>query len=83
MFKSTGCSSRGPKFKSQHFGGRGSQISESEASLVKSEFQDSRGYTEKPCLEKQKTKTKKQKIKTKQNQTKQQNPADKTNKRHV
>jgi hypothetical protein len=37
-------------------GGRGRQISEFEASL---EFQDSHGYTEKPCL------------KTKQNKTKQ------------
>jgi hypothetical protein len=34
-------------------GGRGKQISEFEASLVYSEgeFQDSQGYTEKPCLE--------------------------------
>jgi hypothetical protein len=31
-------------------GGRGRQISEFKASLV-SEFQDSQGYTEKPCLE--------------------------------
>jgi hypothetical protein len=28
---------------------------------LQSEFQDSQGYTEKPCLEKQKTKTKKNK----------------------
>jgi hypothetical protein len=36
-------------------GGRGRQISEFEASLVlQSEFQDSQGYTEKPCLEKPK-----------------------------
>jgi hypothetical protein len=43
-------------------GGRGRRISEFEASLVyKSEFQDSQGYTEKPCLEKQnKTKQNKQ-----------------------
>jgi hypothetical protein len=44
-------------------GGRGRQISEFKASLVYiSEFQDSKGYTEKPCLEKQnkKTKTKKE-----------------------
>jgi hypothetical protein len=33
-------------------GGRGRQISEFEASLVYSEFQDSQGYPEKPCLEK-------------------------------
>jgi hypothetical protein len=39
--------------------GRGRQISEFEASLVyKSEFQDSQGYTEKPCLEKPKNKNK-------------------------
>jgi hypothetical protein len=46
-------------------GGRGRQISEFEVSLVglQSEFQDSKGYTEKPCLEK---KTKK-KNKTKRN----------------
>jgi hypothetical protein len=31
-------------------GGRGRQISEFEASLVYSEFQDSQGYTKKPCL---------------------------------
>jgi hypothetical protein len=31
-------------------GGRGRWISEFEASLVQSEFQDSQGYTEKPCL---------------------------------
>jgi hypothetical protein len=38
-------------------GGRGRRISEFKASLVyKSEFQDSRGYAEKPCLKKQKTK---------------------------
>jgi hypothetical protein len=36
-------------------GGRGRWISEFEASLVyTSEFQDSQGYTEKPCLEKKK-----------------------------
>jgi hypothetical protein len=34
-------------------GGRGSQISEFEDSLVyRDEFQDSHNYTEKPCLEK-------------------------------
>jgi hypothetical protein len=38
-------------------GGRGRQISEFEASLgLQSESQDSQGYTEKPCLKKQKTK---------------------------
>jgi hypothetical protein len=41
-------------------GGRGRQISEFEASLVyKSEFQDSQGYTEKSCLEKQNKQTNK------------------------
>ena len=30
---------------------------------LQSDFQDSQGYTEKPCLEKQKTKTKNQKPK--------------------
>jgi hypothetical protein len=35
-------------------GGTGRQISEFKASLVYSEFQDSQGYTEKPCLEKPK-----------------------------
>jgi hypothetical protein len=44
-------------------GGRGRRISEFEASLIYREFQDSQGYTEKPCLEKQN--------KTKQNKTKQ------------
>jgi hypothetical protein len=45
---------------SQHSGGRGRWISEFEVSLVylQSEFQDSQGYTEKPCLEKQKQKQK-------------------------
>jgi hypothetical protein len=33
-------------------GGRGRQICKFKASLV--EFQDSQGYTEKPCLEKKK-----------------------------
>jgi hypothetical protein len=33
-------------------GGKGRQISEFVASLVYREFQDSQGYTEKPCLEK-------------------------------
>jgi hypothetical protein len=38
-------------------GGRGRRISEFKASLVlQSEFQDSQGFIEKPCLEKQKTK---------------------------
>jgi hypothetical protein len=38
-------------------GGRGRQVSEFEASLVyKSDFQDSQGYTEKPCLKKIKKK---------------------------
>jgi hypothetical protein len=38
-------------------GGRGRRNSEFEASLVlQSEFQDSQGYTEKPCLEKTKKK---------------------------
>jgi hypothetical protein len=47
---------------------------------LQSEFQDSQGYTEKPCLKKQKTKTKTKKTtktqkqnKTKQNKTKQTN----------
>jgi hypothetical protein len=40
---------------SQHLGGRGRQISG-----IQSEFQDSQGYTEKPCLEKPKQKTKQQ-----------------------
>ena len=36
-------------------GGRGRQISEFESSLVyRVKFQDSQGYTEKPCLRKQK-----------------------------
>jgi hypothetical protein len=39
-------------------GGRDRQISEFEASLVYSEFQDSQGCTEKPCLEKPKNKIK-------------------------
>jgi hypothetical protein len=37
----------------QNSGGRGRWISEFEASLVyRGEFQDSKGYTEKPCLDK-------------------------------
>jgi hypothetical protein len=40
--------------------GRGRRISEFEASLV----QDSRGYTEKPCIEKAKKKKKKKKKST-------------------
>jgi hypothetical protein len=39
------------------------------ASLVYSEFQDSQGYTEKPCLKTKQNKTKQNK--TKQNKTKQ------------
>jgi hypothetical protein len=40
-------------------GGRDRRISEFQASLVyKSEFQDSQGYTEKPCLKKLKPKPK-------------------------
>jgi hypothetical protein len=38
-------------------GGRGRWISEFEASLLQTEFQDSKSYTEKPCLEKNKTTT--------------------------
>jgi hypothetical protein len=56
-------------------GGRGRQISEFEASLVYSvsySQKDNQGYTEKPCLKKQKTnkqkKNKKKKTKTKTNQ---------------
>jgi hypothetical protein len=45
-------------------GGRGRQVSELKASLVYSEFQDSQGYREKPCLKNKKTKNKKQKTKT-------------------
>jgi hypothetical protein len=45
--------------------GRGRQISEFEGSLVFKEFQDSQGYTEKPCLEKTKKKKKKKKNKNK------------------
>jgi hypothetical protein len=37
-------------------GGRGRRISEFEASLVYSEFQDSGGYKEKSCLKKKKKK---------------------------
>jgi hypothetical protein len=49
-------------------GGRGRQISEFKASLIyKSEFQDSQGYTEKPCLEKTK-KDKKEKKKKERKQ---------------
>ena len=36
------------------------QTSEFEASLVYSEFQDSQGYVEKPCLKTKQNKTKKQ-----------------------
>jgi hypothetical protein len=43
----------GTHLKSQYLGGSGRWISEFEASLVyKSEFQDSHGYAEKPCLRK-------------------------------
>jgi hypothetical protein len=43
--------------------GRGRQISEFEASKgLQSEFQDSQGYTEKPCLGKKKQKKTKKKI---------------------
>jgi hypothetical protein len=44
-------------------GGRDRRISEFKASLV---FQDSRGYTEKPCLEKTNRQTDKQKKKKKE-----------------
>jgi hypothetical protein len=41
-------------------GGRGRRISEFKACLVyRGEFQDSQGYTEKPCLEKPKGEKKK------------------------
>jgi hypothetical protein len=44
-------------------GDRGRRISEFEASLVyKNEFQDSQGYTEKPCLKKTKPKTNKKSV---------------------
>ena len=53
---------------------RGRQISEFEARLVySSEFQDSQGYTEKPCLEKKKKKRKgkkKKEIKEERNKKK-------------
>jgi hypothetical protein len=50
-------------------GGRGRQISEFEASLVYSEFQDSQGYTEKSCQNKnKKTKTKPQNKQTNKKQ---------------
>jgi hypothetical protein len=45
--------SGGAHLKSQYLGGRDRQISEFEAPA--SEFQDSQGYTEKPCLKKPKT----------------------------
>jgi hypothetical protein len=52
-------------------GGRGRQVSEFEASLgLQSEFQDSQGCTEKPCLEKKKKKKQNKTNKTKQNKTK-------------
>jgi hypothetical protein len=50
------------KQKTQHLGGRGRRISEFERpAWSQSEFQDSQGYTEKPCLEKPKKKKKKKK----------------------
>jgi hypothetical protein len=48
-----------PLIQSEHSGGRGRQISELEASLVykvRSRTADRQGYTEKPCLKKQKQK---------------------------
>jgi hypothetical protein len=56
-------------------GGRGRWISEFEARLIyRVEFQDSQGYTEKLCLEKQ-NKTKQNKTKqNKTNKTKQKTP---------
>jgi hypothetical protein len=51
--------SGGALLKSQHLGGRVRQISLLKASLVyrvQSEFQDSQGYTEKPCLKNKQTK---------------------------
>jgi hypothetical protein len=43
-------------------GGRGRQISEFKASVgLQSEFQDSQGYTEKPCLRNKKQNTKQNK----------------------
>jgi hypothetical protein len=55
----------GACLRSQHLGGRGRWISEFEASLVYkvSKFQDSQGYTEKPCLEKPREKKKKERKK--------------------
>jgi hypothetical protein len=51
-------------------GGKGRRISEFEASPVyRIEFQDSQGYTEKPCLKKRKQ-NKKTKTKTKTNNNK-------------
>jgi Sec-independent protein translocase protein TatA len=48
-------------------GGRGRWISEFKASLVyKSEFQDSQGYTEKPCLKQQQQQQHKKENKQKQ-----------------
>jgi hypothetical protein len=38
-------------------GGRGRQISDSKSNLVHSKFQDSQGYTEKPCPENTQTQT--------------------------
>jgi hypothetical protein len=40
-----------------HVGGRGRQISDSNANLVHSKFQDSQGYTGKPCPENTHTQT--------------------------
>jgi hypothetical protein len=58
--------SGGARLWSQHLESRGRQISEFEASLVyRVSFQDSQGYTEKPCLEKPKTKPNQTKPKNK------------------
>jgi hypothetical protein len=54
-------------------GGRGRQISEFEASLVyRVSFQDSQGYTEKPCLEKTKQSKTKKNLNTEAGETAQQ-----------
>jgi hypothetical protein len=63
---------------SQYSGGRGRQISELKAILIlQTEFQDSQGFTEKPCLKTKQNKTKQNK--TKQNKTK--HPRKQTNKK--
>jgi hypothetical protein len=51
-------------------GGRGRQISELKASLVYRVSSRTQGNTEKPCLEKQKTKNKPKKNKNKKQKTK-------------